>query len=101
MIVERLVIQAKFGQGDALVQGFKDWKQRYGTRYGVASRLLVDVAGPMFTVVAENEYRDLAHVAEMEAEMTASFGDEEWRNWFSSWQGAVESGRRELLKVAE
>jgi hypothetical protein len=101
MIVERLVFQTKFGQGDTVVQGFKNWKERYGVRYGVASRLLVDVTGPMFTVVAENEYRDMAHVAEMEAAMTASFGDEEWRQWFAAWQGAVESGRRELLRIAE
>ncbi|HLZ69525.1 MAG TPA: hypothetical protein VKV26_06380 [Dehalococcoidia bacterium] len=99
MIVERLTFQAKFGQGDTITQAFKEFNEKFAPRYGVTGRLLVDVTGPMFTVVAETEYRDMAHVAETEAGMQAAFADSEWQGWFAAWQGAVTSGSRELLRV--
>ncbi len=99
MIIERLVFTAKFGQGDTVVAAFKEWKERFNARFGLSSRLLVDVTGPMFTVVVESEYRDMAHVAEMAARERAFFAEPEFGQWFARWSNAVEQGSRELYEV--
>jgi hypothetical protein len=51
MIGERIVFRAKFGQGDAVVNAFKEWRDKYASQYDVTSRLLVDFTGQMFTIV--------------------------------------------------
>lgn len=99
MIVERLVFTAKFGQGDTVVAAFKEWQQTFEQRFGISSRLLVDVTGPMFTVVLESEFRDMAHVAEVAARERASYAEPEFQQWFSRWSNAVEQGSRELYEV--
>jgi hypothetical protein len=99
MIVERLVFTAKFGQGDTVVAAFKDWQRTFEQRLGLSSRLLVDVTGPMFTVVVENEYRDMAHVAEVAARERATYTEPEFQQWFGRWSHAVERGSRELYEV--
>jgi hypothetical protein len=101
MIVERIVFRAKFGQGDTVAAAFKEFNEKMASRSGVTSRLLTDLTGTMFTIVAETEYRDLAHVAEIEAEQRKLYADPEWQRWFSTWSGAVEVGSRELYQTVE
>lgn len=96
MIIERLVWRAKFGQGDQVAEAFTQWRARMAPRFGVTARIMADLTGPMFTVAVETEYRDMAHVAEMTAQLQAQYGDPEFQQWFGSWQGVVESGSREL-----
>jgi hypothetical protein len=76
MVIERLVWRAKFGQGDQVSQAFSTWRTRYGDRFGLSTRILTDVTGPLF-------------------------GDAEFQQWFGSWQDAVESGTRELYAVVD
>jgi len=99
MILEQLVWRAKFGQGDQIAEAFKRWRTQFATRFGLSARILVDVTGPMFTVVVETEYRDMAHVAATAAQLEALYGEAEFQEWFQSWQGAVEHGSRELYSV--
>jgi hypothetical protein len=99
VIVERLVFTAKFGQGDTVVTAFKEWQERFNARFGLSSRLMVDVTGPMFTVVLETQYRDMAHVAEVGARERAFFAEPEFQQWFARWSNAVEQGARELYEV--
>lgn len=101
MIVERLVWRAKFGQGDQVSQAFSKWRTRYGERFGLSTRILTDVTGPLFTVVVESEYRDMEHVDQADAELRALFGDAEFQQWFGSWQDAVDGGTRELYAVVD
>ena len=101
MIIERLVFRAKFGQGDTVARAFQAWRERFAERMGVPMRAMVDVTGPMFTVVVENEYRDMAHVAAAEAQERALFADQEFEQWFGTWSQAVETGSRELYRVLE
>jgi hypothetical protein len=101
MIIERLVWRAKFGMGDQVAEAFKRWRMEMAPRFDLTARIMVDLTGPMFTVVVETEYRDMAHVAEMAAQLQALYGDPEFQQWFGSWQGAVESGSRELYLVVE
>ncbi len=101
MIVERLVFRAKFGQGDTIVQAFREWKARIGAGFGAPIRLLVDVTGPLFTVVVEIEYRDLAHFDELQRRVQELYGGNEFEQWFAGWSAATESGTRELYRVVE
>ncbi|HZQ38617.1 MAG TPA: hypothetical protein VFD32_22015 [Dehalococcoidia bacterium] len=101
MIIERLVWRAKFGMGDQVAEAFKRWRTEMAPRFDLTARIMVDLTGPMFTVVVETEYRDMAHVAEMTAQLRALYGDAEFQQWFGSWQGAVEGGSRELYQAVE
>jgi len=99
MIIERAVWQAKFGSGDQVVEAFKHWRAQTAPRFGLTARIMVDLTGPMFTVVVETEYRDMAQLAEMTEQLQALYGDAEFQQWFGSWQAAVERGSRELYRV--
>ena len=99
MIIERLVFRAKFGEGDAVAEAFRQWRDRFAARFGAPTRILVDVTGPMFTIVAETEYCDLAHVAELQQREQELYGDPEFQQWFGTWSTAVETGSRELYRV--
>ena len=101
MIIERLVFRAKFGQGDMIVAAFRDWKARIGASFGAPIRLLVDVTGPLFTVVVEIEYRDLAHFDELQRREQELYGSAEFEEWFARWATVTESGMRELFRVLE
>jgi hypothetical protein len=52
----------------------------------------------MFTVVVENEYRDLAQLAERQARLQASYADPEFQDWFASWREATEADTRVLSR---
>lgn len=101
MMVERLIWRAKFGQGDQVAEAFKEWRQRLAPRFGITARIMVDLTRPMFTVVVDTEYRDMAHVAEMPTQLQGLYAEPEFQQWFDSWQGAVERGTRELYQVVE
>ena len=101
MIVERLVLRGKFGQSDAIVRSFQEWKARIGAGFGAPIRLLVDVTGPLFTVVVEIEYRDLAHFDELQRREQELYGGAEFEEWFAGWSAVTESGTRELYRVVE
>ena len=101
MIIERLVFRAKFGQGDTIVAAFRDWKQRLGASFGAPIRLLVDVTGPLFTVVVEIEYRDLAHFDELQRRERELYGSAEFEEWFARWGTVTEAGTRALLRVID
>ena len=101
MIVERAVFRAKFGQGDTIVDAFKQWQERFSPRFGVTPRILVDRTGPMFTVVVEFEYRDMAHLQQAAEEEQRQYGTPEFEQWFATWSQAVERGSREVFQVVE
>ena len=101
MIIERLVFRGKFGQSDAIVAAFREWKARIGARLGAPIRLLVDVTGPLFTVVVEIEYRDLAHFDELQRREQELYGGAEFEPWFATWSAVTESGTRELYRVVD
>ena len=102
MIVERLVFRTKFGQGDTVAEAFKKAREQFARRFDLPSqRILVDATGPMFTVVVESEYRDLAHVAQAAEQEQQYYADPEFADWFGTWMAAVESGHRELLRVVD
>ena len=101
MIIERLVFRARFGQGDAIVAAFREWKGRLGASFGAPIRLLVDVTGPLFTVVVEIEYRDLAHFDELQRREQELYGGADFEDWFARWAAVTQTGTRELFRMLE
>src|SRR6266487_1711487 len=101
MVIERLVFRGRFGQGDEVSKAFVEWRDKHASRLGLPCRVLVDVTGPMFTVVAENEYRDMAHVAQVQSELEKEFASPEFAQWFQKWSGVTESGTREFYRVLD
>lgn len=101
MIIERLVFRATFGQGDTIAAAFREWKERMGASFGAPIRLLVDVTGPLFTVVVEIEYRDLTHFDELQRREQELYGGAEFEAWFGRWAAVTASGTRELYRVLE
>ena len=99
MIVERMVFQAKYGQGDALVELFREMSKGFGRQIVSGSRLYTDATGPMFTINVETEHADLeAYVAANRAE-AAMFSSPEFRDWFSRMEAVVVRGERQLFNV--
>lgn len=102
MIVERITFQAKYGQGDALVDLFREWGKKFAARTGAtAARVYTDATGAMFTVQADQEYPDMAAYAAATATRSEVFGTPEFAELFSRMQAVTERGERQLLNAEE
>ncbi|MGH2633588.1 MAG: hypothetical protein ACRDG3_09280 [Tepidiformaceae bacterium] len=100
MFVERLVFQAKYGQGDTLVELFREMSKGFGAQNGLApTRLYTDAAGPMFTINVEIEYADLEAYAAANRAESGLYSTPEFRDWFGRMQAVVERGERHLFNV--
>jgi hypothetical protein len=94
MIVERVVIQAKYGKGDELVALFKQMnKEAPSALVGRNPRLLTDRTGPFFTIVAESEWENLA---EWEKGFSQMFSNPKVQDFMDRSTSLIESGRREF-----
>lgn len=94
MIIVRDVFQAKYGQGGELVALFKEAQEKWPAAY--ADRILTDVSGPFFIIVAETEVESLAAWEQLTANI---FSLSEFGDWFSRMEGLVDSGRREFYNI--
>ncbi len=100
MIVERLTFQAKYGQGDALVELFREQARTFGARMGLtAGRLYTDHTGSMFTVAVEQEFADLDDYVRRSRQATAAFATPEFVSWFARMEKLVDRGNRQLLNM--
>ncbi len=100
MLVERLTFRAKYGQGDALVELFKESSTRFPVLAASgARRIYTDATGPMFTVQVEQEFPDLADYARFMVEDTALYGTADFQDWFARMMACTESGERQLFTV--
>ena len=93
MILVRDVFQAKYGKGGELVALLKEFRDKWSP---YASRILTDVSGPFFTVVAETELESLA---EWERRIPEVFSAPEFAQWFARMEPLVESGQREFYNI--
>lgn len=94
MILVRDVFQAKYGKGDELVALFKEIGGEWGP--GFYGRVLTDLSGTFFTVVAEMEVESLAEWERRRAEL---FALPEFGEWFARMAPLVESGGREFYNI--
>ncbi len=100
MLTERLTFRARYGQGDELVGLFREWFGRMGKQSGMLdARLYTDATGPMFTVVAESDFPDMAAYANFFAQDQSMYADAEFQAWFGRMVAATESGDRQLFNM--
>lgn len=100
MLVERLTFRAKYGQGDRLVELFKQFlaANPQMTASG-ASRLYTDATGPMFTVQVEQEFAGWNEYAGFMTQENAMYATPEFQQWFADMTACTESGERQILTV--
>jgi hypothetical protein len=96
MIIVRNVFQAKYGKGDELLALFKEARRTWASQ--VPMRLLTDLSGPFFTVVAEFSAGSLAEWERVQAQ---EFARPEFGEMFARTLSLTESGRREYYTVEE
>src|SRR5688572_25063624 len=82
MITERLTFQAKYGQGDTLVDLFKGSADRFKAMGVTSGRLYTDQTGTMFTVITELDYPSLEEWARLSGASSAEYGTTEFQEWF-------------------
>jgi hypothetical protein len=100
MIVERLTFQAKYGQGDALVELLREEARTFGPRIGLTTaRVYTDATGSMFTVAIEQEFADLDAYARFAKQAADAWSSPEFGAWFARMEPLVERGDRQLLNV--
>jgi hypothetical protein len=93
MIVVRDTFQAKYGKGNELVALFKEFGETW-PQYG--HRILTDLSGPFFTVVAESEVESLAAWETTSEEL---FADPKFADWFDRMTPLVKTGKREFFHL--
>jgi quinol monooxygenase YgiN len=100
MLTERLTFRAKYGHGDELTALFREWFAKTGAQAGVVgARLYSDATGPMFNVVSEMDFKDMAHYAAFFSQDQTMYADPEFQSWFTRMVAATESGERQLLNM--
>jgi quinol monooxygenase YgiN len=100
MLTERLTFRAKYGHGDELTGLFREWFKKMAKQAGMTSaRLYTDATGPMFTVVAESDFADMAAYAAFFAQDQSMYADPEFQGWFAKMAEATESGDRQLFNM--
>lgn len=95
MLLVRNVFQAKYGQGDELVKLFQEGVEMWAD---YSPRLLTDITGPFFTIVAEITFANMADYERVQASL---FGSPEFGTWFEKTIPLTKSGHRELYHIVE
>lgn len=96
MILVRDVFQLHFGKSKEALELMKEGNALdIQTGYPVR-RVLVDLAGPYYTLVMESLFENLA-----DFERVATNFSPEWRAWYGRFTPLVREGRREIFRVVE
>lgn len=98
MILTRTTLQAKYGQGDAVVELMKDIAPLITGAGSGTHRLLTDASGPFFQVTQEIEFTSLGDYEEV---MAKAFSDPSFGPLFERMMEIVESGSRDFLNIIE
>ena len=95
MYIIRDIFHLKFGHfKDA--KGLLDQAMKSGMMPQTQSvRVLSDFTGPSYRLIFEEGYNSLA---DYEASLTSSMGEEEWKKWYEQFKQHVDSSYREILK---
>lgn len=100
MITERLSFRAKYGQGDTLVQLFKEqFPSMVKDTSIVGARIYTDFTGPMFSVIVESDFPDIdAYMAFVKSD-GAEYATAEFQAWFGRMMAVTDVGDRQVLNV--
>jgi hypothetical protein len=63
------------------------------------ARLYADATGPMFTMVAESDFADMAAYAAFFSQDQSMYADPEFQAWFARTVEVTESGERQLFNM--
>ncbi len=100
MLTERLTFRAKYGHGDELVGLLKEMFAKMGDQGGIAgARIYTDATGPMFSIVNEMDFADMAAYAAFFTADQTMYSDPEFQAWFARMQELTETGERQLLNM--
>lgn len=97
MITERMSFQAKYGQGDQLVQLMKQSMTEMPMGDTSGARLYTDLTGKMFTVVMEIDYADLDAYVRSSQGNTEQYSQASFQEWFGKMVAITENGERQLF----
>jgi hypothetical protein len=97
MLVFREVFRCKPGKANAIIEKFKAMGAIMERRGEPAGRILVDAVSTYWTVVVEFESPDMAT---FERQMQQSGDDEEARAAMEGYHDLIDSGHREIFRVA-
>jgi hypothetical protein len=98
VITERLSFRAKYGHGDELVGLLKETFEGMAVAGGaIGGRIYTDATGPMFSVIAEIDYPDMAAWLKGASTDTEQYATAQFQEWFGRMQQITESGERQLL----
>ena len=98
MILQRVILQAKWGRGDELVRLIKKARVESTSFGGRNSRLLTDLSGPFFTIVTETEFKSLA---DFEENRKTLFSQPDVQEFINATTPLIESGRQEFFTIED
>ena len=98
MVLVRDIFQLHFGKAREAIPLLKELQVLEQAAGLAGTRLLADVTGPYYTLVAESEVSSLS---ELESALAAMGRDEGWRAVYARFAPLVREGRREVFRVLE
>lgn len=98
MMLVRQVFQAKYGQGDTLVNLFKEFHRNADIPNRESARILTDASGPFFTVITEYQVESLGAWEEGFQRLMAA---PQIGEWFGRMMEVTESGSRHFYNIVE
>ena len=99
MVVVRNVFQVKFGkmrEATAAWKEVRDMAKKSGAIRDV--RVMTDVTGPAYTLVAEFTYNSLADFEKSSGEIMRT---SDWQAWYQKVIPVMESSTREIFSIVE
>jgi len=97
MVVDRNVFQVKFGRMREALALWKEVPEMARAAKGVRGvRIMTDVTGPAYTLVAEFSYDSLA---DFERSSHETMNNADWRAWYAKVVPLMDSSTRQLLTV--
>jgi hypothetical protein len=98
MILVRDVFRLKFGKAKEAKESWKEGRRLLQKSGAGSIRVLVDLVGPYYTLVAESTYENLTAY---ERSMSQSMGGKEAEKWYRKFVPLVEKGYREIFTVVD
>ena len=98
MILVRDIFQLKFGKAKEARESWKEGRRLLQNAGAGNLRILADLVGDYYTLVAESTYDNLSHYEQL---MSRSMGSKESQEWYGKFSQLVEGGRREIFTIVD
>ena len=99
MIIVRDIFQIEFGKAKDVTAIWKEgFKNAKSTGFSVPYRAMTDLVGNFYTFILEGTFESLSHY---EKEMSSTFSNQQWRDWYQKMLPYLKSGRREIYNLID